>query len=289
MSTGTDLRYVYAVTRPAGESLPAELRGVADALVRTVRDDDLVAVVSAVPVDDFDEAPLRAHLEDLAWLERTARAHERVVDAVASSACAIPLRLATVYRDDAGVRRMLGRGRERFVQALERLDGRIEWGVKAYAAPGPSGQRRAAAVTPAGAGATAETGARQVRSGRDYLRERLKARRGEEAGWERAADFARRLHTELSRHAEDARLHRPQDSQLSDIPGRNILNAAYLVPRESAADFADLVRGLGADEAADVRVELTGPWAPYSFAESEPEQSEPEPDAGAREERGPRT
>ena len=263
-TAGTEkLRYVYAVTRPAESPLSAELVGVANASVRTVRHGDLEAVVSAVPAADFEAAPLRAHLEDLGWLERTARAHERVVDAVASGGCALPLRLATVYRDDAGVRRMLDSGHDRFVTALARLEGRVEWGVKVYTdRPEPV----PAATAPAPAASSA---ARRAGSGRDYLRQRLSARRGQERNWERATEFSRRLHDELSRYAEDVRLHRPQDARLSAAPGRNILNAAYLVTRERCAEFADRVRRLGGAEEAGVRVELTGPWAPYSFAQTD--------------------
>lgn len=52
-------------------------------------------------------------------------------------------------------------------------------------------------------------------------------------------------------------------------PGRPATYAAYLVPRDRAAAFADRVRRPGGAREAGVRVELTGPWAPYSFAEGE--------------------
>lgn len=44
----------------------------------------------------------------------------------------------------------------------------------------------------------------------------------------------------------------------------NVLNAAYLVAREQAEGFVALVDRATGEEG--VRVELTGPWAPYSFA-----------------------
>ncbi len=49
--------------------------------------------------------------------------------------------------------------------------------------------------------------------------------------WQRAETFSRRLHETLSGYAEDSRLHAPQSSALSGAAGRNVLNAAYLVPR----------------------------------------------------------
>ncbi|MFV2120303.1 GvpL/GvpF family gas vesicle protein [Streptomyces sp. Act-28] len=69
----------------------------------------------------------------------------------------------------------------------------------------------------------------------------------------------------LGAYAEAAAVHPPQDPRLAgDTDGVNVLNAAYLVARERAEGFVSLVGG--ASEEEDVRVELTGPWAPYSFA-----------------------
>ncbi|MFJ8647496.1 GvpL/GvpF family gas vesicle protein [Streptomyces sp. NPDC093546] len=246
------LRYVYAVCRPFDGVLPEGLRAVGDQPPRLVRHGDLVAVVGAVPAEDFDEAPLRAHLEDLDWLSATARAHDAVIAALTTVTCPLPLRLATVCRDDSGVRRLLEEGHDRFVRALERLDGRVEWGVKVYAEPEPKPRPE---PEPAAAPATG--------GGRDYLRRRLKERRGHEAGLRHAEDLARRLHEELSRHAEAGTVHPPQDAKLSGAGGVNVLNAAYLVDRESGEGFVQLVRGVSEE---GVRVELTGPWAPYSFA-----------------------
>ncbi|MFF0061564.1 GvpL/GvpF family gas vesicle protein [Streptomyces sp. NPDC005279] len=253
-----ELRYVYAVTRPFDGPLAEELRGVAATRPYVLHHDDLVAVVSAVPADDFDEIPLRAHLEELDWLTETAQAHQAVVAALTSLSCPLPLRLATVCRDDGGVRRLLDADHDRFVRTLDRLDGRVEWGVKVYAeAPEPSREAPAPASAPA-AGST----------GRDYLRRRLQERRADEGIWERADVVSRRLHEELSRHAEADRLHRPQQAQLSGAAGHNVLNAAYLVPREESAAFVEGLDELRPQEPG-IRVELTGPWAPYSFTGEE--------------------
>jgi hypothetical protein len=46
--------------------------------------------------------------------------------------------------------------------------------------------------------------------------------------------------------------------------GENIANEAYLVARADVAEFRAAVASLAADTPG-VRVEVTGPWAPYSF------------------------
>ncbi|NGO09688.1 GvpL/GvpF family gas vesicle protein [Streptomyces sp. HC44] len=259
------LRYVYAVCRPFGSTLPAQLTGVGGMPPKQLTHRGMVAIVSSVPEDDFAEEPLRAHLEDLDWLSATARAHQNVIDALTMVTSPVPLRLATVFRDDSGVRTMMEAQEETFRRTLDRIDGRVEWGVKVYAEF--SGDEESSGGSDAvSAGVSAERPSPvKGGTGRDYLRQRRQQRRAHEEKWEQAEEFARRLHGSLSRFAEDARIHAPQNAALSRASGRNVLNAAYLVSRAESEEFVELVDRTKGDEPG-LRVELTGPWAAYSFS-----------------------
>lgn len=257
----TGLRYVYAVCRPFGAPLQAQLTGVAGAPAKLLHHHGLIAVVSDVPVRDFAEEPLRAHLEDLDWLSATARGHQQVIDALTAVTTPLPLRLATVFRDDSGVRVMIEEREDDFRRTLDRLQGRVEWGVKVYVEP----QAEAAeSAEPAEAAKPA--------SGRDYLRRRRMQARAQDDTWQRAERFAGRLHSLLAEHADAARLHAPQNSALSRASGQNVLNAAYLVPRAESEEFVEIVDRTKGQEPG-MRVELTGPWAAYSFVDFEAEDS----------------
>ncbi|MFF3909908.1 GvpL/GvpF family gas vesicle protein [Streptomyces sp. NPDC001848] len=247
------LRYVYAVCRPFHAALEDGPAGVAGVPPRQLAHDGLVAVVSTVPERDFAEEPLRAHLEDLDWLAATARAHQGVVDALTAVTTPLPLRLATVFRDDSGVRAMLQERADDFHRALDRLDGRVEWGVKVYAQPDRTEENERAPEP------------RKPVSGRDYLRQRRVRQHAHEEMRENTERFAHRLHETLAGRAEDFRLHAPQNPALSGTSGRNVLNAAYLVPRSESEAFVAKV-GQEKSGIPGVRVELTGPWAAYSFS-----------------------
>ncbi|MFD8819138.1 GvpL/GvpF family gas vesicle protein, partial [Streptomyces sp. NPDC059627] len=81
------------------------------------------------------------------------------------------------------------------------------------------------------------------------------------------------LHERLSGRAEDTRL--------SGLSAQKLLDAAYLVPRADCEEFVELVdRTKGT--APEIRVELTGPWAAYSFTEPTGEPAtEPTPKVAA--------
>ncbi|WP_329222399.1 GvpL/GvpF family gas vesicle protein [Streptomyces sp. NBC_01485] len=235
----TGLRYVYAVCRPLGAPLQADLSGVAGDPPRLLNHHGLIAVVSHVPERDFAQEPLRARLDDLDWRTETARVHQQVIDALTAVTTPLPLRPATVFRDDSGVRVMMEEREDDFRHTLDRLTGRVEWGVKVYV----EGETREA--------------------------ERA----------QRAERFAERLHTRLSAHAEDTCLHTAQGQPPQGQPpqgqppqgqlpqGRNVLDAAYLVPRAASEEFVEIVDRANGEESG-MRVELTGPWAAYSFVDS---------------------
>lgn len=248
------LSYVYAVVpAEAADLVWGEFRGVAGAPVTLVRSGAVAAAVSAVPGEEFSEAALKTGLEDLDWLEATARAHHFVVDALAARTTVLPLRLATVYRDEARVAEMLSERRELFGALLDRLEGHVEWGVKVYAEAAPADL--------AGPSATRDEPA----SGRAYLQRRRQQYRTREEVWRAAGTAVRRTEEEARALAVDRARHRPQQGDLAEGPGENVANDAYLVPRPLAEEFRERMRH-AADGLPGVRVEVTGPWAPYSFA-----------------------
>ncbi|MFC6087089.1 GvpL/GvpF family gas vesicle protein [Sphaerisporangium aureirubrum] len=281
--TGT---YLYAITREedrADAAVLTELTGVSGAPVRAVERAGLVAYVSTVPLSEFGDAPLRRSLEDLDWVGETARAHHRVVETVAHDAATAPVRLVTVYAGDEGVAEMLDRRGAELRAVLSEVSGRHEWGVKAYAsgaarpAGGPPEEEQDAGGRP-GDGGRDEAG-RAGGPGTEYLRRRKAGLRSREDRQRACAEHAERIHSALAAVAVDCRRHRPQDPQLSGRDDPMLLNGAYLVDRDRQAEFTAVLDGL---RGPGVSIELTGPWAPYSFTAVEPGPVAP---AGAAERR----
>jgi hypothetical protein len=243
--------YVYAVARAADDPGVAGLQGVGGAPVRTVVSGDLQAVVSDAGRAEFEERALEEQLEDLAWLTATARAHHHVVDAVGHRCLVAPLSLATVYYADDRVREVLDAGRATFGAILDQLAGRSEWGVKAWV-------RARTAASDEG----------RARSGSDYLRRRRDTLRRSEAVADEARAEGDALHEAVAALGVADRRLRLQDAALSETTEQMILNGAYLVPEENVDELHALVEARTDDER--LRLELTGPWVPYSFAQGAP-------------------
>src|ERR1700755_149990 len=101
--------YLYAIgdAALANSDKLSQIAGVEGGPVRTIVEGPLVAVVASGDRNRFSEQSIRASLEDLEWGEKLARPHHEVVDRLARDHPIAPVRMATVYLTDAGVREFL--------------------------------------------------------------------------------------------------------------------------------------------------------------------------------------
>ncbi len=249
---------LFAVCPRHAEPTLAGVAGHAEGVgpVRVLTVGRLALVVQDVPAAAFTPEALRQRLADRDTLERHARAHHEVVAAAAEAGPTVPLPLATLYLGEERACSAVARDTERFLAVLDRVAGRAEWGVK-VAAVGPT--RPAAPPAPGTDAAPA--------SGRDYL-DRVRNRQRDREDRQRSASVAaERVDAELRRIAAAARRLRPHEAAGDPERGRQVLNAAYLVDTHRAPELAARVAELRRDPEVGgrVRVDVTGPWAPYSF------------------------
>lgn len=245
-------RYLYAVCRGLPASVLPGAQGLGGRPLELLEHRGLQAVISTVDLDEFGEDGLRKNLEDLTWLEATARGHDAAVQTVAAAAPTAPLRLATICRDDDGVRARLDEWHDALHGALDRIEGRLEWSVKVLT--------HGRAPQPVGA-----DGGEKKMSGADYLRRKKAEAHNRMADDTRAGEIAAAVHDALSASSVASRRLQPQDPRLTGRPGTMTLNGAYLVDADAADEFAARVDALAAEH-PDVVIDRAGPWPPYSFA-----------------------
>lgn len=250
--------WVYGVTdREPGQELSG-LSGVAGEAVRAAPAGDLTALVSDVDLDEFGEQALARNLEDLDWLEQVARAHHHVIETASAVLPVLPVGLTTVYASEPSMAAALDERQREFHDALAVVRDRVEWGVKAYAQPERA--QPEPAQPKARAGGDAGKGA-----GLAYLKRRREQLNASQQSRQDAAAAARAVHDTLAGRAVRARLHPPQSPRLSGTDTPMLLNAAYLLDRADESGFPDAVTAVAGDH-PELRIELTGPWPPYSFA-----------------------
>lgn len=246
--------YVYAVGRRLSGDQLAGVEGLGDTPVRTIAHRDLIAVVSTVDLAEFGEAALRENLEDIRWVEATARRHHAVVRRVGDATTALaPFRMVTIYRSDDATRDRMEELYAELAVALDRVDGRGEWSVKVY-------QR-----TLDRSGPKATTSAGGPGAGVAYLERRRAELREREAAVAHQQLLSDELFWDLVPSAAATRRLVPQDQRLSGRSEPMTLNAAFLVDQDRSTEFLRLVDDARSKYTSLV-IEADGPWPPYSFA-----------------------
>ena len=250
----TDAWYVYGVV-PKGTS--PDVFANAGAEIELVETGDLTAVASRVPLDEYGAEALEANVKDPEWLEEKVNAHNAVLAAGVGVTTVLPFRFGAIYRDEEQVRGMLTK-RPELRDALARLDGAVELGVKALLDPEVLRARLAH-----DRGLDAEVG-----SGRAYMLWKQLERELDEEVRSFAGSCADESHERLAAAADDARVNPAQHPSVAG--GEMLLNGAYLVRSDRDAAFRDVLRELQARYGDDgVTYELTGPWPPYNFVGDE--------------------
>ncbi|MDQ4055216.1 MAG: GvpL/GvpF family gas vesicle protein [Actinomycetota bacterium] len=244
-------RYLYAITRDVDHYVLDHLPALGEGRLEVVEQHGLSAVVSTVGLDEYGEEGLTRNLERLEWLEEVARCHDTVVQAMAAIGPTAPLRLATICLDDAAVRHRLDEWYPALQQALDRVEGRMEWSVKAFAPARPAAPTTGEPDEPVG--------------GAEYLRRKKAQTEARHADTEQAMRAADEVHDALARASVASRRLPAQDPRLTGHDREMLLNGAYLVEIAQESAFTDVVQEL-ANAHPELGLSCGGPWAAYSFA-----------------------
>lgn len=256
----SDVIYLYGFV-PAASPAPADpLTGIDGAPVELVALEQLQAVCSTLPGEDFAPALIEARLQELAWVAQRGLEHERVVAWFVDHAEIIPAPLFTLYSSRAALRAAVA-ARAADVQAqLERLAGRREWDLK-VSYDRAQLEQHAAAVSPEVRALDDEIAA--AAPGRRFLLERKRADLVKRELAHAARTVAATFFEELRPYAEDhVALAPPRDAV--ELPV--LVAAALLLERARETELRTFVQQRAiALERLGFSIELTGPWAPYRF------------------------
>jgi Gas vesicle synthesis protein GvpL/GvpF len=245
--------WVYAIG-PADSAADRTtgLRGVAEEPVRTVRGGDLAAAVGTVSLDEFGAAG-KCHAEDRDVLAERAKAHNAVVSAIGRAV--VPVRMATIYRDDWRVCQLLLKEHHDIEMALRRVSGRQEIGVTASVDPKKLATQ----------GDLIQSESTDALSRAAHLFRRRRQLASQQQGYRLAAAEADRVHAVLMRCAVDGKRTPPSDQNPVGNDPWTVFNGTYLVDEDGVAEFMESIAALERSTAR-ITLDVTGPCPPYSFA-----------------------
>ena len=201
------------------------------------------------PLDRFAGDQLQQELQDVEAISRHALAHATVVEFFFRRTSVIPLKLFTLFSSDEAARAQF-RGRlGRLRRLLSSLRGKEEWGVRIIA------------------GDVVRESARTLPSGRDYLQ--VKKRLLDETA-EPPSTVVRAVNGALRSLGTVAAKTRKVSFPPAGKGRPYVAGASFLVPATKRSAWkAHIARTTAALAGGGHRLELSGPWPPYTFSNIE--------------------
>jgi hypothetical protein len=237
--------YLYAITDEAHNTLP-EMAGLDGYPLRSVGCRELVAVTSTCTNPAPHPTP------DNVWC------HERVVEALMARRAVLPMRFGSVLPDESHMLAVLDRHYAQLVSHLDHIAGRVELGLRVLCYE-PMSIESVGKV-----GLSTHERTPFMQRGTAYLFRRLEEERRARCLHDNSLALTREIRQSLEMLAVDW----SQEECPTFGAAGLLLSAAVLVDAEQADAFCAAAHAL-TDARPEMRLLITGPWPPYSFAQLE--------------------
>jgi hypothetical protein len=233
-------RYLYGIIEEP-QFKQFEFSGIEEASVYTINYIGLAAVVSDTGLSEID--PTRKNV----------LAHTLVQDGVLKKYTFIPMGFGVIAAGEADVRSLLEKNYAGLASEIKRLSGKIEVEVKIFwddKALANENQQLVSKVQSRVKAASGTAEAQRLLTDAGMKIEKIVG------GWK--TRYADQIYSSLKKLAVDSRL-----NSCSGI--KMLLNASFLIERETETGFIQQVRDLDAKYEGNINFKYIGPLSPYSF------------------------
>lgn len=253
--------YVLGFSTPALELIP-DVYWLKSAEVTSSVHRDVRYWFRLIDRSDFEGTDAEANLASLAWLTPRVLAHDAAVSALSKAGPFYPTRFGTLFSSHDAIAKLLDAENETLSTFLASVEGREEWGIKCVA------DRQTAIAKYAEKEGLNPS--KPATSGKDYLRARQvqKTIDGQTRVW--LAELTQSIHQTIQNSFGPVvlrpRIAQPEGSDREEL----IANLAVLPKKLESDGLSNWVEDWNANQfpCTGLRLELTGPWPPYSFCPS---------------------
>lgn len=229
--------YLYCLLQPASDPPPG-LAGVDDLAVHLEDLGDVGAWVSDVPASTLEHSVNRV------------RAHDRVIRRAMADGTPIPARFGQIVRDRDALASAVAARRDLLIRCFDAVRGAVEMTIRWQVRPAEECQVPTGGVVGGSEGA-----------GRAYLLAIAEEHRRERNVLAAGTTMRERIQGAVGSLAR-------AEAYRGATAANPVATVSHLVPREMVGRYRSAVGLLGASAGVELRV--SGPWAPYSFAELNP-------------------
>lgn len=256
----SDLAYYLYCLAPSGHDIQCTAAGVdGHQPVSVCTCGDFCAVYSEVALEEFLGESAEAHLQDLVWLGPRVCCHEAVIEQAMRRSAVLPARFATIFSSLENLKQFAAEHREAIAEFFSELGDKQEWAVKGVL-------DRATAMEKLRQ-STIKEQVLDVSPGMRYFHEKQIKVQLEREFNQRLRAFCKQTAAAMAVHAGSFVERKVLAAVADETEGEIISNWAFLISPEALDDFRTNLERFNSGEAfPGLKLVLTGPWPPYSFA-----------------------
>jgi len=223
---------------------------------------DLEAIVSEVDLKEFGSKEIAKRAkEDIKWIIKHAERHEKVIEEAMRLDVVIPMKFGTIFKDKKNLEQILQKNSKEFKNILKKLDGKEEWGVKAYV----DEKKLSDELKNKDRAVKAKIeGVKKLPQGADYFQELEVEDLVGKIMRQEIDKQSKIFFKSLKLGVCDTRENKILAKEFAGRSNPMVLNGAYLIHKKSVKDFRKKVDELKSRNPAFI-FECTGPWPPYNF------------------------
>jgi hypothetical protein len=226
---------------------------------------DIAAVWSRVPLNEFCDGEAHTRLQDLTWIAPRAYRHEQVVEEVMRQSPVLPARFGTIFSSQQKLEELLGRHHGIILPFLDQVSDREEWALKVMLDRTKAKEAFFHMLLEGEADILAK-----LSPGKRYFQEQRLRTKADRELYRWLRQVCQEVIQNLKGLAQDMRERRVSHETGAGGDGRELVsNWALLLTREAVTELRAYL------DAANTRygpqglvLHCSGPWPPYSFTPS---------------------
>jgi len=255
--------YLYCLARLSRlPALPLSGRGVdGQNSLAVATYQDLAAVWSPVPVEDFSGPEAEERMQDLTWIGPWVIRHQDVVVGVMRHSPVLPVRFGTIFTSLTNLEKVLQRHADTIAGCLDHLTDQEEWAVKGMLDRAGAKEKLFALKL-----AQEAESLEALSPGKRYFEEQRLRAAGDQELKRWLKEVCRQLWTDLRDYAAEIQERRLLSRETTGSDQDMVWNWALLIPRQAVGGFKARIQEVNAQyRDHGLSLEVTGPWPPYSF------------------------
>jgi hypothetical protein len=230
--------------------------------IECIENGGVEAWVKRIDRAEFEGSEGEKNLSDLQWITPRVLAHETVVSQLAQQTAFFPSRFGTLFSSVQSLNNLMQGAASDLQSFFCRVGRKREWGIKFF-----GDMDKAASILARRSGIVSE--GKQLR-GAEYLRLRQFQKQCVQEKMSLLHDaLSEPLHW-IQTWTSDIATRKVNSAQKNDEHEMLLQNIAVLASESESQNLTSWVRGWNSQATSDscIRIELTGPWAAYSFCPS---------------------